>query len=272
MRRPCSGSVVAALLATCALLVGCGDDDDDTHVPGDGVDNTDFVAEASFRYAFEVVDHARLRLEGVNGDVSIAGLVDSDSIIVSGVRRVGSESMEDAEEHLRDLEVIVEDLGTEVYARTEQPPQTHGRSYTVEYVAFLPRELGVVADNVNGPVAISSIQSAVTAAAVNGSILLDAIFGSATAALVNGSIDADVTIPLGGAITLGVVNGGVDLDIPRGTSAEFSAHVTVGSISVSNLDLYDVESTPTSLTGTLGLGEGTITLSTVNGNIRVTGY
>jgi hypothetical protein len=258
--------------AVSLAFLACGDDDDDTSGPGDGVDNNDFVAEASFRYAFEVVDHTRLRLEGINGDVSIAGLVDSDSIIVSGVRQVGSESMEDAQEHLHDLDVIVEDLGTEVYARTEQPLQTHGRSYTVNYVAFLPRELAVVAANVNGPLAISSVQNDVTAADVNGSILLDAVFGSATAALVNGTIEADVAIPLGGTIALGVTNGGIDLDIPQSTSAEFSAHVTVGSISVSNLDLYDVESTPTSLTGTLGSGEGTIALSTVNGNIHVTGY
>lgn len=258
--------------AVSLAFLACGDDDDDTSGPGDGVDNNDFVAEASFRYAFEVVDHARLRLEGINGDVSIAGLVESDSIVVSGVRQVGSESMEDAQEHLHDLEVIVEDLGTEVYARTEQPLQTYGRSYTVNYVAFLPRELGVVADNVNGPLAITSIHNSVTADNVNGSILLDDISGIATAALVNGTIDADVAMSLGGTIALGVINGGIDLDIPRSTSAEFSAQVTVGTITVSNLDLYDVESTPTSLTGTLGTGEGTITLSTVNGNIHVTGY
>jgi hypothetical protein len=261
-------------LLFCAVslaFLACGDDDD-TSGPDDGVDNTDFVAEESFRYAFEVVDHTRLRLEGINGEVAIGGLADTDSIVVSGTRRVGSESMEDAREHLDDLQVIVEDLGTEVYARTEQPPQTHGRNYIVDYTVYLPRSLGVVADNINGPVAVRSIQNNVTVANVNGSILLDSIFGSATAALVNGSIEADVAIPLGGTIAFSVTNGGIGLEIPQSTSAEFSAQVTVGSITVSNLDLYDVESTSTSLTGTLGSGEGTIALTTVNGNIDVTGY
>ena len=68
------------------------------------------------------------------------------------------------------------------------------------------------------------------------------------------------------------VNGSIQLSIPQNTSAEFSATVTIGDISVSNLVLQNQESTPNSLRGTLGAGQGTISLSTVNGNIRVTGF
>jgi len=107
---------------------------------------------------------------------------------------------------------------------------------------------------------------------VNGQVNLDEIIGSASVSLVNGQIVAEVTPPKGGIISMSVVNGGIDLDIPQYTSAQFSASVVNGTISMYDLVLIGLVSTPTSLTGTLGTGEGTIALSTVNGSISVSGF
>jgi len=89
--------------------------------------------------------------------------------------------------------------------------------------------------------------------------------------LVNGQIQAKVTLPTDGVIAMSTVNGGINLNIPQSTSAEFSASVVNGTIST-DLILINLVSTPTSLTGTLGTGEGTIALSTVNGSISVWGF
>jgi len=48
--------------------------------------------------------------------------------------------------------------------------------------------------------------------------------------------------------------------------------VTNGTIRLSNLVLSNSVSTPGSLTGILGSGQGTISLTTVNGGIYVTGF
>jgi len=270
MKNTFSKFIVVVLLTACISWIRCGKDNP-TDSTGN-VRNTNFVAEESFSFGVEVTDHTRLRLEGINGNVSITALTEADSVIITGEKRVGSESMQDAEAHLQELEVSVREVAAEVYVKTNQPDQTYGRSYVVDYNIALPKELDVVVINVNGAVNVDSVNNYVSVVNVNGQVNLDEIIGSASVSLVNGQIMAEVTPPKGGIISMSTVNGGIDLDIPQYTSAQFSATVVNGTIAISNLVLIGMVSTPTSLTGTLGTGEGTIVLTTVNGSISVSGF
>jgi hypothetical protein len=236
---------------TCALAAGCSDD---STTGSDGnVDSQDFSAEESFYYRIDLGAQAGLELESVSGEITITGVAGSDSIVISGVRRVRSESTQDAEEHLDLLEVNVQDLTNRVFVETVQPQRSYGRSYEVDYDIILPADLYTDIDHVNGQ------------------ILLDGLTEGALIDLVNGLIEAEVTIPSGGAVDMDVVNGGIQLDIPKTTSADFSATVVNGSINVTGLTIDDLVSTSTSITGTLGTGDGTVSLSIVNGNINVVG-
>ncbi len=80
------------------------------------------------------------------------------------------------------------------------------------------------------------------------------------------------TPPASGTIDFANGNGNLTLDVPTDVSAELEATVTSGTISLTNLTLQNEVSSPTSLTGTLGAGEGQITLGTVNGNIAISGF
>lgn len=262
--------ILVALLTTCLSLINCGADNPVDS--GDTVDNTDFIAEKSFSFKVDVVNHSRLRLEAINGEIRITGTSESDSVIITGERRVGSESMEDAEEYLKKLEVNVQDLGSEVFVKTIQPQKAYGRSYVVNYTITLPKNLEVLVSNVNGRVTIDSINNDVIVINVNGLVTLDEIFGSASVSLVNGQIEGEITLPFDGIIGMSVVNGNIDLKIPVSTSAEFWASVTNGNINVLNLVLQNPVVSTTSLRGTLGDGQGTISLTTVNGNISVEGF
>ncbi|MDH3602909.1 MAG: hypothetical protein OEU26_25135 [Candidatus Tectomicrobia bacterium] len=261
-------------LFTSMSLMSCGDStvniDVDDRLPPDR--DTDFVAEESFSFDVEVENRSQLRVQGINGDITITGRAGSNSVIITGTRRVGSDSLQDAQEHLQKLEVNVQPFATEVLVQTVQPPLTGGRSYVVNYTITLPNQLAIEVANVNGLVTLDAIDNDVAVNNVNGNVTLMEILGSAQVNLVNGIIDSDVTLPLDGSIDLDIVNGPINLAIPVNTSARFSATVRIGSISVSNLMLPDEISTSTSLSGTLGDGEGTIALETDNGNIRVSGF
>lgn len=261
---------IAILFITCIFGLSCGKDK--VVDSGKNVSNTDFVAKESFSFTVAVEDHARLRLEGVNGNITVTGKSDSDSVLITGEKRVGSESIEDAQEHLQVLEVKVQDLGDEVFVKTIQPEKTYGRNYSVDYNVTLPRNLQVFADNVNGTVIVNSLDNAAWVDNVNGQVTLNGIFGSAGVTLINGQIEGEITLPSGGAIGMSVVNGNIGLNIPTATSAEFSASVTNGTISFYNLYLQNQVSAPDSLTGRLGDGQGIILLITVNGNISVSGF
>ena len=62
------------------------------------------------------------------------------------------------------------------------------------------------------------------------------------------------------------------IEIPQNSSALIALDVTNGTITVDNLDLQNVESSPTYFYAMLGAGSGVISLSTVNGNIVMTGF
>ena len=85
-------------------------------------------------------------------------------------------------------------------------------------------------------------------------------------------ISGKVTLPQNGKIEMTSVNGSIDLDIPDDTSADLSAALVVGTISVSGLTVQNVTNTLLTYKCTLRSGQGDINLQTVNGNINVRGF
>jgi hypothetical protein len=252
------------ILAVLLLSTACEDD-----VTGS---NPRFTAEAPFSFEVQRAARTELRLEGVNGTIEITGDPAATSVSVTGMRRVESDSQEDADAHLPDLTVDVDSTDTSVIVRTEQPSVSSGRGYIVDYTISLPVTFTVNAVNANGEISVNTLTSDVVIHNANGRIRATAIEGNATMGLANGEIIASVTIPDGGTIEANVANGEIILGIPQTTSAEFSAMVATGSITTTNLTLSNITQTPTSLTGTLGDGDGSISLGVGNGTITVDGF
>lgn len=255
-------------VVSCSLFISC---DSTTEVTTD-VSNTNFQASESFYKSFAVDNKTMFTISGINGIVDINGVSNTDSIRITVDKIVRSESIEDAQANLQNLNVIFLETANAVAVETDQPDETGGRNFEVNYNVTLPGSFLITAANVNGTVSVDSINNNVTAANVNGQILLDDIVGSATASLVNGQIFSKITIPLNGNIQIGNVNGNVTLEIPMSTSAQFSAGLTNGNIIIDNLTLQNQISTPKSVAGTLGGGQGAISLGTVNGNISAVGF
>jgi len=237
------------------------------------VSNTDFEAVEVFSAEVPVVNHTQFILTGKDGVITVTGISGATSAIISAIKRVQSDSTEDADAHLQELEVNVQDLASEIRVETIQPIDDGGRNYIVDYTITLPIFLEVRVQNTGGIVTLDSINNDVTVLNVGGNITLRNILGSALTDLVAGQIQGEVTLPLNGAIDMKTVSGDIDLAIPVNTSAEFSAAVNIGNISVSNLVLQNEVTTATFRSGTLGSGQGTITLEIeALGNISVSGF
>mgnify|MGYP003343784369 CR=1 FL=1 len=78
-------------------------------------------------------------------------------------------------------------------------------------------------------------------------------------------------LPIGKAVCKATVNGEIVLHLPQSTSAVLSAQVGNGTITLTGLTLTNEVRTATSLRGTLGAGDGMVSLQTTNGAIRVDG-
>ena len=266
---------ILIFLLTAVSVMSCDDGNSDfggVTFPTFPFRNTAFEATAPFSFEVEVGTRSLLRLQGINDQMTMTGISGAHSIMITGIRRVGSESIQDAEDHVGELQVNVQSLANEVLLETIHAQDPEGRKYVVEYTITLPKNLEVHVANANGIVTLDSIENDVTVNNANGNVTFIDIIGSVFTNVANGTIESDVTLPLHGTIDLNMGNGNINLAIPANTSAGFSAMVSIGSIRVSNLVLQNEVSTPTSRRGTLGNGQGTISLETGNGNIRVSGF
>lgn len=232
----------------------------------------DEQAQEEFFEQLDASGFNEFRLDGINGNVTVVGVSGTETLAVGGFRRVRSSSLADAQEQLERLRVVVTTIGDAIIIRTEQPQETEGRTYEVEYELSVPRRLEAEIDNINGNVSVSAMDDDVDVENTNGNLTLEEIVGNASATTVNGNVEAEVTMPLGGEISLRATNGNLTLDIPVSTSAVVLATLANGSITTSNLPMDDAESTPTSLTLVLGNGDGDIDLQTTNGNILIRGF
>ena len=231
-----------------------------------------YTASADFDQKILFAGHTTLILNGINGSIDITGDSAADTIHVWGVRKVRSDSQADADANLVNVQVVVTNTPPTILVETDQPTQSDGRDYEVTYHVTLPEGMAVIANHVNGNILVADMENDVHGNLVNGNIVVDDIQGNIYANNVNGIIDCHSALILNGVCQLSLVNGNIVLEIPTNTSAQFAANLVNGNILINNLVLNNSTITPHSVTGTLGAGQGTITMGLTNGNIAVDGY
>ena len=232
----------------------------------------DYTAGRTVTDEVAVHGHTRITVAAMNGEVCVEGRSDTRRVMITANLSVGSSSQTDADLHLEDLEMRVSEDGHEILIETIQPEWSYGRGYRVEYDIIIPEGLEVMATQDNGRISVYDLKNNVEVTNVNGDIQLLNIVGNVRAQLVNGTIETEVIMNENGVLDIETVNGRIELSIPTITSANFMARVdNAGTVFVHNLVFTDSSSTSKSYEGTLGNGDGFISLRTHNGDIDVFG-
>jgi hypothetical protein len=153
------------------------------------------------------------------------------------------------------------------------------QTYSVKINVFVPISVRIsklVVDNVNGLVQTSSLN--VTGASLsseNGNInfgCLNCGDGGFSAHTTNGNIAGTFSTPIiGGNYTMATQNGNVQVTVPSASSFKLTASLVNGNIQTTNLVLSSQTKTSTQVTATVGTGTADVRLSTVNGQITITG-
>jgi DUF4097 and DUF4098 domain-containing protein YvlB len=201
---------------------------------------------------------------------------------------VRSDSQADADTRLQDLQVVTSTTDATIFVRTEQPQDTEGRTYQVDYDVLLPPDMEMNLVNVNGDIEAGHARGDAKITGVNGNIVVSDtgtlvvsnVNGNVTVvdaedvvlSVVNGNVYARFALSPGGEAGASTVNGNVQISIPTTTSALLRATRDNGVVTVSGLPVTDVHDTGTVYTARLGDGDGNIVLKTVNGNIRMAGH
>ena len=237
------------------------------------IGDPDFTANKTYINDIPVEGRDRVTVEAINGEVVVTGREDVNRVMVTARLFVSSDSLQDAQSQLDTLDVRVTVGANEILIQTVQPETINGCTHRVEYDINVPDSLEVVTTQTNGTVAVLDIQNRVEVSNENGNVSLFGIVGGILADVENGLIESTAVLPLNETIDLSTQNGGIVLSIPTSTAAEFAATVNgIGTVSVSNLTMTDSAGTGKWQTGTLGSGQGSLVLSTVNGNIEVIGF
>jgi hypothetical protein len=239
--RTTSNTFVLVLVAFFALLIsfGCADisvnPTADVKGPGN-ISNNYVKAKESFSYKVDLSGQITLKVKGINGAVNIQSVSGTNQVTVSGEKEVSAETHSEAKASLNNIQVEIDKNSNELLVKTVQPKYSDGKSYNVNYTISVPSHLNVVVENENG------------------------------------FITGKLSVPTNGTVDMSSTNGSIKLDIPRNSSADFSASLENGTISVQNLTLHNRAKTSKTLQGTLGSGDGSVSLRTTNGNIDVLGF
>ncbi len=241
-----------------------------TPLDDDEVDNNHHSVSSTFAYNIQPDGQKKLSLEGINGSVHIVG-TDDTMIRIEGERIVGSDSEEDADRHLDYLRVEIHEYRDVIEVQTIQPASSEGRDYRVNYEIHIPHDWNVCFVLANGNATLDSLSGDICGEIVNGEFILHEDRGNIAVGATNGNILADIQIPFEGYCEMAVVNGNINLTIPKETDAELHASVVNGIISVGNLTMNYLSQSRSEVRGTMGTGDASIDLVTVNGTIMVRG-
>lgn len=260
--------IIATVLSIAIIfsLTGCGNEGSPTS------SDHEYEATASFEFANPVTSQTKQSIANIAGSVQVVGVIGLDTVYITGTKRVVSYvSQSDAEDHLSDIQIVTHDQTVRYSVETSQPNSNGQRQYSVDYVVRMPATMALELVQTAGTVDIEGIYGNVVLANVTGGVNLDNLRGNVTATVVTGDLNVDCVVPQGGALTLSSVTGSINLVIPAATSAGFAATVVTGAIALHDLTLNNADISELSVSGVLGLGQGSISLATTTGSIVVTG-
>jgi len=238
------------------------------------------VGAQDFNWHGRIAAGKRLEVKGVNGDVR--------AVLASG-----TEAVVNARKHARrsdpdevEIKVVESDEGVTICAVYPTPPRarqentcepgdrwhtnTENNDVAVDFEVQVPAGIEFNGQTVNGEMSAEGLKGDVRASTVNGSVRVTTT-GLAEASTVNGSVYAQ----LGRAdwtddLEFSTVNGGITLILPNGKlDTEIRANTVNGEIETDWPLMVTGRFSQRRLKGTIGAGGRGLSLSTVNGEIRL---
>jgi Putative adhesin len=232
-----------------------------------------------FRWHGRLAAGKRVEVKGVNGDVR-ATFTTGPEVEVTAAKHSRRSDPDEVK-----IEVIEHDGGVTICAVYPTPRRareenrcgvgdswhsnTEDNDVTVDFEVKIPAGVEFTGQTVNGEMSAEGLKADVKASTVNGSVRVTTT-GLAEASTVNGS----VYVEMGRAdwtddLDFSTVNGGITLILPSVLNTEIRATTVNGDMSTDYPLMITGRFGPRRMRGTIGTGGRSLSLSTVNGEIRL---
>ena len=221
----------------------------------------------------------RLEVKGVNGDVR-AVLASGAEAVVHARKQARRSDPDDVK-----IEVVESDEGVTICAVYPTPSRarhenicepgdhwsssTENNDVTVDFEVQVPAGIEFNGQTVNGQMSAEGLKGDVRASSVNGSVRVSTT-GLAEASTVNGSVYAEMgRADWTNDLEFSTVNGGITLILPGKLDTEIRANTVNGDIETDWPLTVTGRFSNRRIRGTIGAGGRGLSLSTVNGEIRL---
>ena len=237
------------------------------------------AAAQDFNWHGRIASGKRLEIKGVNGDVR-ATLASGAEAVVNARKHARRSDPDDVE-----IKVVESDEGiticavypTPMRARHEntcEPGEswhsnTENNDVVVDFDVQVPAGVEFQGQTVNGEMSAEGLKADTRASTVNGSVRVTTT-GLAEASTVNGSVYAQMgRANWDNDLEFSTVNGGITLILPDKLDTEVRASTVNGDIESDWPLTITGRFNNRRLKGTIGAGGRALSLSTVNGEIRL---
>jgi hypothetical protein len=235
--------------------------------------------ESDFQWSGRIDNGDAIEIKGINGEIR-AMAASGSQVEVTAVKRAGDEGNPadvtfDVVEHAGGVTICAMYPSEEGKRPNECAPGSGGRMNVrdndtrVEFTVRVPAGVNLIAKTVNGDVSSDRIGGNVHASTVNGGIDVAAA-GYVKATTVNGGIEASLgSGDWQGDLEFSTVNGSIDLTLPAGVGANVKASTVNGSFDTDFPLTVQGRFGPKQISGTIGSGGRDLSISTVNGSVRL---
>lgn len=228
-------------------------------------------ARDEIRKSFELQSGARIDVVGINGKVEIQ-TSDTRTADVYVLRTAGGP------EGLKRREVTVEQTSTGLIIKGRQVghgfwEHLFGAKAREEVTIKAPRKIALALKGINGGVHSGDIEGALEVKGVNGRVDLGQASETATISGVNGNISFGLNSLGNMGARVSGVNGNVELKLATGLNAQLTAKGMNGNVRSEISDVtIEKDDYGSRYSARIGSGGAPITLSGVNGNVRLTRF
>lgn len=221
------------------------------------------------RKSFELQPGARVEVIGINGKVDVQ-TSDTKTAEVYVLRTAGSRDA------LARREVTVEQTSTGLLVRGKQVSHgfwehLFGTKANEEVTIKAPRQIVLALRGINGRVTSGDIDGAVEVKGINGRVELGQANDSAEISGINGNISVGLNKLNNFGVRVSGVNGSIELRLASGINADLTAKGMNGSVRSEIPDVtVDKDQYRSHYSAKIGSGGAPITISGINGNVRLT--
>jgi hypothetical protein len=233
-------------------------------------DNSQAEARDEIRKSFELQPGARLDVQGFNGKVEIQTSETKTAEVY--VLRTANSS-----ESLSRREVIIEQTPTGLLVRAKEARHVgiwehlFGGNPKEEVTIKAPRAIALALKGINGRVTTGDIDGPLEAKGINGRVELGAASQYAEISGINGGVVLGLKELGERGARLSGINGGIELRLADGLNADLTTRGMNGNVRSEIPDVtVDKEDHGSRYSAHIGTGGAPITLSGINGNVRLT--